>query len=368
MKIVSTSYTNTKEFIDPEAWLQRINFYTGILEELAKKHQVESIEQINYSGVLERKGVKYHFLNFKKPTLYFPLRLHSYIKKLKPDIVFVNGFIFPLQIIQLRVKLGSAVKIIVINHAEKPAKGIRKFLQQQADRFVDTYFFTAKEMGTAWVQQGIIAHADKIAEVMEASSVFSIMDKETAISRTGVTGNSVFLWVGRLDVNKDPLTVIKAFTIFIQEQPAAKLYMIYHTEELINEIEILCKKNEKLSNAVIMVGKVAHNQMQYWYSSADFIIAASHYEGSGVAVCEAMSCGCIPLLTNIPSFNKMTGPGKCGLLYKAGNDSKLLKILLQTTTLNIENEQAKTLRQFNTELSFEAIAKKIEQVIALLKR
>ena len=366
MKIVSTSYINTSTFNDPEQWLERINFFTGILESLALQHQVESIEQINYSGVLERKGVKYHFLNFKRPTLYFPWQLHAYIKKLGPDIVFVNGFIFPLQIIQLRLRLGKAVKIIVINHAEKPATGIRKFLQQLADQFVDKYFFTAKEMGAAWVQCGIINHAGKITEVMEASSVFSVMDKAKAFAQTGMAGSPVFLWVGRLDANKDPLTVIKAFGAFINHRPSAKLYMIYHTAELKQEIISACEKNNDLKNAVKLVGKVSHAEMQYWYNSADFIISASHYEGSGVAVCEAMSCGCIPLLTNIPSFNKMTGHGKCGLLFEPGNDAALLKILLQTVEMNLENERTKTLQQFKGELSFEAIAKQIEQAIALL--
>lgn len=367
MKIVSTSYINTGEFSDPEQWLQRISFYTGILEELAKRYSVESIEQINYSGVLERKGVNYHFLNFEKPILYFPRQLHTYIKNLKPDVIFVNGFIFPLQIIQLRLKLGKEVKIIVINHAEKPAAGIRKFLQKQADRFVDKYFFTAAEMGTVWAEQGIIAKSDKIAEVMEASSAFSIMDKETALGKTGITGNPVFLWVGRLDSNKDPLTLLKAFAQFIQVQPAAKLYMIYHTAELLDEIKMICSRDERLANAVTLVGKVPHHEMQYWYNSAGFIISASHYEGSGVAVCEAMSCGCIPLLTNIESFNKMTGHGKCGLLYEPGNDPELFKILIQTQTLDMEKERVKTLQQFKQELSFEAIANKIEQVIVALK-
>ncbi|MEP7236598.1 MAG: glycosyltransferase family 4 protein [Ferruginibacter sp.] len=367
MKIVSTSYTNTKEFNDPQAWLQRIDFYTGILEALSKYYEVESIEQIHYSGLLQCKGVKYHFLNFEKSILYFPWQLHDYIKKLKPHIILVNGFIFPLQIIQLRLKLGKTVKIIVINHAEKPATGIRKFLQQQADRVVDKYFFTAKEMGVAWVQCGIIADVDKIAEVMEASSVFGFTDMENALSRTGATGEPVFLWVGRLDENKDPCTVIKAFGAFLKQQPTAKLYMIYHTDELLDEIKMLCKKGEALNNAVTMVGKVPHKEMGYWYNSADFIIAASHYEGSGVAVCEAMSCGCIPLLSNIPSFNKMTGYGKCGLLFEPGNDGALLNILLQTLTTDIEKEKTKTLQQFKAELSFEAIAKKIERVIVSLE-
>jgi glycosyltransferase involved in cell wall biosynthesis len=368
MKIISTSYTNTVQFTDPVAWLQRINFYTGILEALAVKNQVESIEQINYEGVLENNGVKYHFLNFKKKKLYFPWRLHTYIKKLQPDIVLVNGFIFPLQIIQLRLKLGTAVKIIVINHAEKPGNGTRKLLQQLADRFVDKYFFTASQMGMTWVQCGIIANAGKIAEVMEVSSVFSIMDRNKALAWTGVTGNPVFLWVGRLDENKDPVTVINAFARFTEVQPGAKLFMIYHTEELIDEIRNLCKKDERLEGTVTTVGKIPHHEMKYWYNSADFIIAASHYEGSGIAVCEAMSCGCIPLLTNIMSFNKMTGPGNCGLLYEPGNAASLLKVLIQTVELDTEIERAKTLQQFKSELSFEAIAKKIERVIASLKQ
>ncbi len=363
MKIVSTSYVNTAEFSDPQQWLSRISFYTGILEELAKKHEVESIEQISYEGTLEQKGVKYHFLNFKKPKLYFPAKLHAYIKKLQPDIVFVNGFIFPLQTIQLRLELGSGVKIVVINHAEKPSAGFRKFLQRIGDRYIYKHLFTSKEMGMEWVQRGIIANENKIEEIMEASSFFSVMDKEKARATTGVTGSPVFLWVGRLDANKDPMTVIHAFAPFIKQQPLARLYIIYHTEGLKDKIIDFCKKDTGLKNAVMLIGKVPHEEMQYWYSSADFIIAASHYEGSGIAVCEAMSCGCIPVLTGIHSFRKMTGPGKCGLLFEPGNEGSLLQALMQTGGLNMEEEKNKVLKQFTEELSFEAIAQKINAVI-----
>lgn len=366
MKIVSTSYINTSSFSDPEQWLRRISFHTGILEELAKKQSVESIEQISYSGELERNGVHYHFLDFKKPKLYFPVSLHRYIKKLKPDLVLVNGFIFPLQIIQLRLKLGSKVKIVVINHAEKPTTGYRKILQQLADRCVQKYFFTSRETAIDWVRRGIISKEHKIEEAMEGSSSFFVMDKEQARARTGITGQLVFLWVGRLDVNKDPMTVIKAFSGFIKQESLAKLFMVYHTEELKQEIINFCEKDNALQKAITLVGKVPHNEMQYWYNSADFIISGSHYEGSGIAVCEAMSCGCIPILTNIPSFRKMTGKGNCGFLYEPGNDETLLKLLLQTRQLNREEEKNKVLQQFKTELSFEAIAKKIEKIIGSL--
>jgi len=363
MRIVSTSYINTPEFSDPYKWLDRICFFTGILDELAKQYQVESIEQVSFSGLLERNGVRYHFLNFKKPKLYFPGQLHNYIGHLEPDLVLVNGCAFPLQVIQLRLALGKKAKIIVINHAERPFTGIRKFLQRQADRFVHRYFFTAKEMGLDWVRRGIIANENKIAEAMEASSFFIPMNRQEAIGLTHVEGSPVFLWVGRLDANKDPLTVIKAFGKFLRQQPSAKLYMLYHTEELKQEILSYCGKDGMLQHAVKLVGKIPHEEMKYWYNSADFIISASHHEGSGIAVCEAMSCGCIPILSDIPSFRKMTGPGKCGFVYEKGNDVALSTILSKTGLLNREAEKKKVLQQFKEELSFEAIAEKYTDVI-----
>lgn len=363
MKIVSTSYVNTSEFSDPLAWLDRISFHTGILEELAQNHEVNSIEQINYSGKLIRKKVTYHFVNYKKPRLYFPIQLHSYIKQLNPDIVWIHGFIFPAQLIQLKWLLGNKVKIVVQNHAEKPFSGWRKFLQQKADRHVGAYFFTSAEMGLEWVGRSIISNTAKIVEVMESSSTFKQMDRTNARSITNVSGDPVFLWVGRLNANKDPLAVVKTFLEFIFCRPSAKLYMIYHTEELLYDIEkLIANAKENIQ----LVGRIPHGELQAWYNSADFIISGSHYEGSGVAVCEAMSCGCIPILTNIASFRKMTGNGQCGLVYEPGNREQLLSALLQTASMDINTERERTLFQFNKELSFEAIAGKMNETITSL--
>jgi hypothetical protein len=70
MKIVSTSYVNTNTYNNPEAWLERISFYTGLLEELAKHYTVESIEQINYNGKLQKNKSNLSFSQFqKKETL-----------------------------------------------------------------------------------------------------------------------------------------------------------------------------------------------------------------------------------------------------------------------------------------------------------
>ncbi len=364
MRIVSTSYIKTEGFNDPDDWLKRISFYTGIFNELAKQHDVISIERINYEGECQQNGVQYFFIRLKRKIVRFPFRMHRLIKNLQPDVVFVNGFIFPLQIIQLRLKLGRSVKIVVLHRAEKPFNGFRKHFQKLADKCVDSYFFTSSEFGIEWMNKGIISNEYKIKEVIQASSSFHPEDNATARSSLSVSGAPVFLWVGRLDANKDPITVVKAFINFHSFQPSAKLYMIYQTDDLLGEVKKLIGTCEIAMDGIILVGKIPHEQLQTWYSSADFILSGSHYEGGGIAVSEAMSCGCIPVVTDIVSFRRMTGPDKCGFLYKPGDEKKLLKILLQTNTMNVQQERDKVLKQFSTELSFEAIARKINVVIA----
>ncbi len=216
---------------------------------------------------------------------------------------------------------------------------------------------------------GHISDQKKIYECIQASSVFHPLEKNRARSALQIHGAPVFLWVGRLDANKDPVTVVKAFLKFGELQPAAKLYMIYQAEDLLQEIKVLLQQS-KAGKAIQLVGKIPHQQLQNWYSAADFIISGSHHEGSGIAICEAMSCGCVPLLTDIISFRKMTGTGpqgaagKCGLLYEPGNEASLLKILSHAINLDLEEERKKVQEQFKKELSFEAVAKKIEAVIA----
>lgn len=357
MRIVFTSYVSSPEFEDPLAWLNRIKGYTGILEGLSKNHEVIGVERINYEGNYFQEGVQYHFLKQKKKVLLFPFRLHQFIKKLRPDIVFINGFIFPLQIIQLRSKLGKRSRIFILHRAEKPYKGIKRWLQKLADKYIQGYLFTSFESAEEWVKYKIIKDQKKIHEIIQGSSRFGV----TSSQRSKVDKQS-FLWVGRLDANKDPVTMIKAFIKFLQVQPSAKINLVYQDAPLLEELLNLIKTNEA-KRAINFIGRVEHQQLEEWYGKSDFIISGSHYEGSGIAVCEAMSCGCIPIVTDIPSFRKMTG-GKCGFLYNPGDDAALLKLLCTTRDLDSNAERKKVLEQFKTELSFEAITRKIEQIIS----
>lgn len=366
MKFVSITYTRKPKFSEPLAWLHRVRGYISILEALSQKNEVVSIDRINYTGNLTINGVQHLFPDAGTSRLSASWRINRHAKSFRPDVVLVQGMIFPIEVILLRLQVGRKVKIIVQNHSELPGLRRRKRLQQLADPFVDAYLFTAKEQGEEWIEQRIIRRPEKIWQVMEASSLFLSGDRLSNKARLGITADPMFLWVGRLDTNKDPLTVVNAFLKFSGSKPHARLYMLFHTRELLPDIEDLLDTVAGSREKVFLAGEKTHDEMEQWYNATDYVISGSHYEGGGIAVCEAMSCGCIPILTDILSFRMMTGNGSCGILYPPGDADALLSALKQITIAPRQEEKQKVLTQFKKELSSEAIADTIHAIAVSL--
>jgi glycosyltransferase involved in cell wall biosynthesis len=274
-------------------------------------------------------------------------------------VIIVHGIIFPWQVLMLRFVLGRKITIIAQHHAERPFRDMRQYIQRWADRFISAYLFCSIEQAKPWIDSEQISDIKKVKEIMGTSSSFYPIDKSEARSRTSISGHPVYLWVGGLDSNKDPLTVVKAFINFSKINPIASLYMVYQTDQLLGQLRGLISESENIH----LVGEINNPELLFWFNSADFIISSSYYEGSGIAVCEGLSCGCIPILTNIPSFRMMTDLGRIGFLYQAGNENELLAVLQKSLTINQSEEREKVLDYFIRELSFEANARKIMNVI-----
>ncbi|MBI1768799.1 MAG: glycosyltransferase family 4 protein [Bacteroidetes bacterium] len=357
MRIISVQYVSSSH-TDPFQWLKRIDFYTGIFDELAKNHEVHSFYHIDYKGSHEINNVKYHFTGLSGLDLVFPVKFHQQIKKLNPDVILVQGFHHPFQVWLLQKSLKENARFYIHHHAERPLRLYKKFFQRLIDRFVSGYFFVSLQQAEEWITSRQIHDRKKIREVMECSSVYQITDRSLARQVTKVQGK-VYLWVGRFDRNKDPLTLAKAFAQFSSEHPEVSLYVIYQQNDLLGEVVEIVKG----FNRIFMIGCQNKDQLLQWYNSADFIISTSHYEGSGIAVCEAMSCGCIPILSAISSFKWMTNEN-IGLSFKAGDTEGLHKALVKSLSIDTEIERRKTIENFQRQLSFKAIASRMSQAFA----
>ena len=346
LHIVHLSYTVPRpSYSDPHTWLARLGFITGVPQKLLKHGPQTVIYNIDYKGEVREHGVTYLFPRFRRWQLVLPFAFNRFIKKLEPDVVLVQGLIFPWQVIMLRNTLGPNVKMICQHQAERPFKDIRKYFAKQADRYIGAYLFASKEQGNEWVKAGQISSIEKVHEVIGTASMFSPDHSKKDIN--------TYLWIGDLDNNKDPLLVARAFAKFSADKDV-KLYMIYQQRQLEEELKKI------ITPSIHLVGKVQHPDLQAWFNKASYIISTSHYEGSGIAVTEAMSCGCFPIITNIPSFRMMTVNGKIGRLFEAGDENGLVDALEQTRG-NSKSEEV--IAHYNAELSFEANERKIINII-----
>jgi len=356
MKVVFLSYNSDKNFTDPYKALFRYKEALDIVKYFGDNIDISVYLHINHEGTETINNIKFNFLKSNNKFWYIPFNTNGLVKREEPDLVWIQGLKHPLQLLALKFILKRNTKIIVQHHGEKPFTGIKRSLQRLADKFINAYLFTSEGNAKEWIDNKIINNKAKCHEVLEASTYFTKKPKQESIEKTKMQGINNFLWVGRLDINKDPLTVLAGFMQYLVEHPDAKLYMIYQTEKLLADVTATIESNERLANAISLIGKVPHEALPYWFSAADFYISGSHSEGSGYALIECMACGCIPVVTNIPSFRKITRDGEYGFLYKAGDVNSLTNTLLQLNKINREQLSQAISSHFNESLSFQAIA------------
>jgi glycosyltransferase involved in cell wall biosynthesis len=360
MKIVFASYNNQPDYFIARDWLARICKLAALMEAMATHGPVSFIQHIGNADRFALHGVEYHFLHCTKKNKYrFPIRMNKAIRDLQPRVVIVSGLRFPLQVIQLRSMLGKKVKIIARHHADKTPTGLKKLLQRYADRCINAYLFTALGNAEDWIRSGIIKDSQKIYELPAASAEFSRIDKEESRKRTGMSGSFNFLWVGRLNANKDPLTVLSGFEKYLSIQTNARLYMIFQEDDLLREVKQRIIQSHLLNTAVSLVGKVAYELLPAWYSAADFFISGSHSEGGSYALLEAMACGCIPVVTAIPAALKVIAEGKYGIVFRQGNPNDLAVKLSGLSLIDRYELSTSIEKYFHEELSTSAIARKL---------
>ena len=364
MKIVNLAYQYFPDN-EPVRWIEGFRLFYGIWEELSKEHEITYLHFTDHIGAIHHNGLHHRFLSRNRLQLLLPFALHRLIRSLAPDAVVIHGLMTPLQVWLLRRQLGRGVRIVVQHHAEPPVRHpLKKLAQRCADAATNAYFFTGRDHAAPWLSTGLIRDRQKVHELMEASSVFHAENRDAARRERGITAAHCYLWVGHLNANKNPLLAAGAFLRFIEESGAdAAMYLIFQSNALLDELKALLAAHPDAARRIHLVGKLPHGELQGWCSAADFILSSSHYEGSGVAVCEGMSCGCIPILTDIPSFRYMTG-GRCGLLYETGDADALLAALHQSIVLDKGAARDATLQQCESALSFKAIAGRIQELLS----
>lgn len=321
--------------------------------------RVSVVQACARSERVERKGVCYYFLPFGEAL--GPAQsaaLSKLLDDLAPDILHVHGLDFPRDVLALSV-IARTIPIILQDHASRPPRIWRRASWRRASSVAAGVAFCALEQARPFTAAGLIGPQTRVYEIPESTSRFTPGAREEARRVTGLQGDPGVLWVGHLDANKDPLTVLEGIGYAARVLPGLRLYCCYGSAPLLPAVQDQIATNPDLRDRVQLLGRVPHERIEWLMRAADLFILGSHREGSGYSLIEALACGLPPVVTDIPSFRALTGSGKVGMLWPC-KDSQAASAAVQSIAGRLSPELRAAVRaHFERELSQLALGRKL---------
>lgn len=222
------------------------------------------------------------------------------VRRLRPDVVHLNGLVFPRLALALRLATGPGRRIVAQHHGELVPDTRRGKLACRTARYgLDGYLFCGLPgQAELWRAAGIVGRRTNLHEVLESSTDL----QATPGAGPGLDGDPDVLWVGRFGAGKDPLTVVEGFARFAAARPGARLWLVGPDDgPLAGEVR------RRLPAGATVVGPLPRTELAGWYAACPLLVSASRHEGSGYAVIEAMAAGCVPVLSELPSHRAIGG-------------------------------------------------------------
>jgi glycosyltransferase involved in cell wall biosynthesis len=316
--------------------------------------QVSVVCASAHSERFTRRGVQYYFMPLGSTPKNAALGV--LLRDLDPDVLHVHGLGYPRDVLSL-ASLVPGVPIILQDHADRPPRLWRRSLWRRGMSLAAGIAFCASDQARPFAAAGLLNSATSLYEIPESTSRFLPGDKQEARRATGVDGDPAILWVGHLDANKDPLTVLKGISAAARDRPRLRLFCCFGAAPLLGDVLELVATDSQLNGKVRMLGRVPHEHLEQLMRAADLFVLGSHREGSGYSLIEALACGLPPVVTDIPSFRSLTSVGAVGKLWPC-EDPRALYEAIRTVGTDPETRAA-VRAHFDRELSFDALGRKI---------
>jgi glycosyltransferase involved in cell wall biosynthesis len=334
--------------------------------------EVVVLQAAHRDEVVERRGVTYCFVaewglarlpGTRTSAGVLPFRLLRTAASLRPDVVHLHGLAFPVHARGL-ARLGRP--LLVQDHADRPPARARIPVHRWGFARVAAAAFTAREQAEPFRVAGLLPRSARVFEVPESSSRFSPGNPAAARAATGLRGDPALLWVGRLDANKDPLTILDALAHAAPRLPDPHLWCCFTDAPLLGPVRERIAADPRLTGRLHLLGRVPHEEVEALCRAADFLLLGSEHESCGYAVLEALACGATPILSDIPPFRALTGRGAVGALVPRGDAQGFADSLvaLAATPRAVLRERA--VAHFRRHLSFAALGERLVEAYAQL--
>ena len=223
-----------------------------------------------------------------KCGIYKSFVLKKYIKKLDTDIIISSRIEFS-KLIKRRDTLNISQEHSYIN-SKKYINKVKKYFKNIDKIVVMTK--KAKEDYEKWLK-----YSNSKAKVYDIPNML----EESKVDNFAKFNNKTLISVGRIEKEKDFLTLLDVFKIINNKYNDVKLKIVgegLQRREIEEKIEKL-----NLNNKVILTGRISSQEVQEQMSASSVFVLTSLCESFSLVLCEAMEIG-LPCV----SFNIDVGP------------------------------------------------------------
>jgi len=318
--------------------------------------RVTVIQLASRAARIERQGVDYRFESIEgapRPADRGRL-VASVLQSLDVDVIHVNGLGFAEETFAMAGRMPD-VPIVLQDHANRPPRWWQRPLWRRWHRVASGVVFTAVEQARPFFDAALFDASLPLFVIPESSSRFEPGSRARARFEMGMYGDPCVLWVGHLNRNKDPLTMLEGVAQAASQLPGLQLWCAFGSAPLMDEVRQRIDGDARLAGRVHLIGRVEHARVETLMRAADIYLSASHVEGSGYALLEAMACGAMPVVTDIPSFRSFTAGGTVGRLWPRDDAAALAAALVCASTDPLSREQVRA--HFDEALSFEVVGR-----------
>jgi len=296
-------------------------------------------------------------IDLKKDRMFSTLPVVlNYLRKENPDVLLAALNLPNIVAVAAKILSGSRTTVATSIHTVFPEKKMYSIKEQLENALTKiSYHFSdivvAVSYGAAdYLVQYLSINPDKITVIYNPvlnSKFYNKSNVRVAHKFFTKEETEVILGVGRLTLQKDFETLIRAFNIVRKVKPA-KLIILGEGDQREN-LESMVKEL-RLTEHISLPGFVI-NPNPYMKKASVFVLSSA-WEGLGNVIIEALACGCPVISTNCQSGpSEILKGGKYGKLVPVGDFSSMADSILEVLNNGTESINDNWLAQFSQDYS-----------------
>lgn len=301
-----------------------------------------------YNGYIEKNPRIFRFLAWKiskEREVYLPFPLFpknctfKEILSTKFDIVHAHSP-FTMGLFAKYISLNQKIPFVYTHHIQYAeysklyfktnlffpffAKTWSKHFSDLADLVIAPSLKIKKLLKSYGVKRNIVVLPTGIDTKMfrKANKKRELRNKLGISSKT-----KILLFVARMEIEKNPLFLIKTFKEILKKRKNIVLLMIGeggYLKKLKQET-----KKMKLDKGVIFLGKIKHEEIPFYYQGSDIFVFSSLTETQGITILEAEACGLPVVALYDEIFLKEIKNNKNGFLVKKRDPKVFARYILR---------------------------------------